>query len=76
MGFHSPLPPARSGVADYAATLLAELRRLYGESSRTFAVFRKFMATRANPAGIFDRAAIEAEIARVQQEKEGGAVEP
>jgi len=27
VGFYSPLPPARSGVADYAATLLAELRR-------------------------------------------------
>ena len=29
VGFYSPLPPARSGVADYAAALLAELRR-YG----------------------------------------------
>ena len=27
VGFYSPLPPARSGVADYAAALLAELRR-------------------------------------------------
>ena len=27
VGFHSPLPPARSGVADYSAALLAELRR-------------------------------------------------
>jgi glycosyltransferase involved in cell wall biosynthesis len=27
VGFHSPLPPARTGVADYAAALLAELRR-------------------------------------------------
>ena len=27
-GFYSPLPPARSGVADYSASLLAELRRL------------------------------------------------
>ena len=26
-GFFSPLPPARSGVADYSAALLAELRR-------------------------------------------------
>src|ERR1035437_1275272 len=26
-GFFSPLPPARTGVADYAAALLAELRR-------------------------------------------------
>jgi glycosyltransferase involved in cell wall biosynthesis len=27
VGFHSPLPPARTGVADYAAGLLAALRR-------------------------------------------------
>ena len=27
VGFYSPLPPARSGVADYAAALLQELRR-------------------------------------------------
>ena len=27
VGFHSPLPPARTGVADYAAALLAELRK-------------------------------------------------
>src|ERR1017187_2901859 len=26
-GFFSPLPPARTGVADYAAALLTELRR-------------------------------------------------
>lgn len=27
VGFYSPLPPARSGVADYAAALLGELRK-------------------------------------------------
>ena len=27
VGFHGPLPPVRSGVADYCAALLAELRR-------------------------------------------------
>jgi len=27
MGFYSPLPPARTGVADYSAALLGELRR-------------------------------------------------
>lgn len=27
VGFYAPLPPARTGVADYAATLLAALRR-------------------------------------------------
>ncbi|HWC98574.1 MAG TPA: hypothetical protein VG456_17560 [Candidatus Sulfopaludibacter sp.] len=30
VGFYSPLPPARTGVADYSAALLAELRR-HGE---------------------------------------------
>jgi glycosyltransferase involved in cell wall biosynthesis len=28
VGFHAPLPPARTGVADYAAVLLEALRRL------------------------------------------------
>ena len=28
VGFHSPLPPAHTGVADYAAALLRELRKL------------------------------------------------
>ncbi len=28
VGFYSPLPPARTGVADYSAALLVELRRL------------------------------------------------
>ncbi|MBZ5585010.1 MAG: hypothetical protein LAQ30_22925, partial [Acidobacteriia bacterium] len=27
VGYYAPLPPARSGVADYAAALLTELRR-------------------------------------------------
>jgi len=27
VGFYSPMPPARTGVADYAAALLGELRR-------------------------------------------------
>ena len=28
VGFHSPLPPARTGVADYSAALLRELKKL------------------------------------------------
>jgi len=28
IAFFSPLPPARSGIADYSATLLEELRKL------------------------------------------------
>ena len=27
VGFHSPMPPCRTGVADYSAALLAALRR-------------------------------------------------
>jgi glycosyltransferase involved in cell wall biosynthesis len=29
IGFHSPMPPARTGVADYSAALVAALRRRY-----------------------------------------------
>ena len=35
VGFYSPLPPARTGVADYAAALLAALRRHGTRGSRT-----------------------------------------
>ena len=28
VGFYAPLPPARTGVADYAAALLAEMAKL------------------------------------------------
>ena len=34
VGFYSPMPPARTGVADYAAALVAELRR-HGRVKRT-----------------------------------------
>jgi uncharacterized Ntn-hydrolase superfamily protein len=42
---------------------LAELERLERVSRERFMHFRKFMPTRANPAGVFDRTVIEAEIA-------------
>ena len=35
IGFYSPLPPARTGVADYSAALLAELQRQVGQSMST-----------------------------------------
>ena len=41
---------------------LAELRRLYQVSETYFTPFRRFLPTRAHPAGIFDRAVIEAGI--------------
>jgi uncharacterized Ntn-hydrolase superfamily protein len=41
---------------------LGELRRLYNVSETYFTPFRRFLPTRAHPAGIFDRTVIEAGI--------------
>jgi uncharacterized Ntn-hydrolase superfamily protein len=41
---------------------LAELERLERVSRERFVHFRQFLPTRANPAGVFDRAKIEAGI--------------
>ena len=43
---------------------LAELRRLHRVSQERFAVFRRFMAGSDSPCGVFDRAVIDAAIAR------------
>jgi uncharacterized Ntn-hydrolase superfamily protein len=43
---------------------LAELRRLYAVSQEHYAVFRRFLAGADNPCGVFDRAVINAAIAR------------
>ena len=43
---------------------LVELRRLYEMSQGRPKIFRSFLATRANPAGVFDRGVIDAAIAR------------
>jgi uncharacterized Ntn-hydrolase superfamily protein len=43
---------------------LAELRRLYGVSQEKFAVFRRFLAGTDSPCGVFDRAVIDAVVAR------------
>ena len=45
---------------------LSELRRLYEVSKRIFEPFMAFLPSRANPAGVYDRAAIDAEIERQQ----------
>lgn len=42
---------------------LRELRRLVHESTRRFTTFRSFLATRQNPAGIFDRPAMDLQLA-------------
>jgi len=43
---------------------LAELRRLHRISLERFAVFRRFLPGTASPCGVFDRAVLEAAIAR------------
>jgi uncharacterized Ntn-hydrolase superfamily protein len=43
---------------------LAELRRLYAVSQERFAVFRRFLAGTDSPCGVFDRAVIDAAVAR------------
>jgi uncharacterized Ntn-hydrolase superfamily protein len=43
---------------------LGELRRLYAVSRERFAVFRRFLAGTDRPCGVFDRAVIDAAIAR------------
>ncbi len=43
---------------------LAELRRLYAVSQERFAVFRRFLAGTDSPCGVFDRAVIDAGVAR------------
>ena len=51
---------------DDHADPLPELRRLYEKSRERFQPFLSCLPTRARPAGITDRAAIEAEVARFQ----------
>ncbi|HEX9463851.1 MAG TPA: DUF1028 domain-containing protein [Alphaproteobacteria bacterium] len=48
---------------------LAELRRLYDKSFERFQPFLTCLPSRARPAGIFDRAAIETEIARFKADR-------
>ena len=45
---------------------LAELRRLYEVSKHIFEPFMAFFPSRAHPAGVYDRAVIDAEVARRQ----------
>jgi uncharacterized Ntn-hydrolase superfamily protein len=58
--------PSVSLRVDDHAEPLAELRRLHTVSLERFQPFVGCLSTRANPAGITDRAVIEAEIARFQ----------
>jgi uncharacterized Ntn-hydrolase superfamily protein len=65
--------PALSLRVDDHAEPLAELRRLYAVSRGRPAAFAKFYATRENPSGIWDRALVEAEVARLERQEEIGA---
>ncbi|MCW3474008.1 DUF1028 domain-containing protein [Limobrevibacterium gyesilva] len=50
---------------------LAELRRLLAVSRERYAIFRRFLPGRDNASGVFDRAEIEAAIARAEAERSG-----
>ncbi|MGO8914688.1 MAG: DUF1028 domain-containing protein [Stellaceae bacterium] len=52
-------------VDDHAEPL-PELRRLYEESHRLYLPFLQFLPRRADPAGVYDRARIEAELPRIR----------
>jgi uncharacterized Ntn-hydrolase superfamily protein len=58
--------PELSLRVDDHAEPLAELRRLHDEAQHYFIPFKKFLPTRASPAGTYDRAIINAELARLQ----------
>ena len=55
--------PALDIRVDDHADPLPELRRLYERSFERWQTFRDFIATRANPAGVTDRAVIDAAVA-------------
>ena len=57
--------PFLSLRVDDHAEPLAELRRLYDESLRLYQPFLTFLPRRDNPAGVFDRAEIEAALPRI-----------
>lgn len=63
--------PALSLRVDDHAEPLAELRRLYTVSRGRAAAFAKFYATRDNPAGIWDRSVIEAEVQKLEAQRAG-----
>ncbi len=50
---------------------LTELRRLHEVSKEIFQPFLAFLPSQMNPAGIYDRAVIDAELARRQAARKG-----
>ncbi len=57
-------------VDDHAEPL-AELRRLYGVAHERFLIYRRFLPTSRDPAGVYDRAVIEAAIASAAASRSG-----
>jgi uncharacterized Ntn-hydrolase superfamily protein len=62
--------PLLSLRVDDHAEPLAELRRLHEESLRLYQPFLTFLPRRENPAGVFDRAEIEAALPRLLEARE------
>ena len=69
--FTTEVYPALDLRVDDHAEPLAELRRLYEVSRQIYEPFMKFLPTEAQPAGIYDRAIIDAEVARRQAASRG-----
>ena len=63
--------PDLSLRVDDHADPLAELERLETVSRERFVHFRRFLPTRANPGGVYDRGVIETEITRALGPREG-----
>jgi uncharacterized Ntn-hydrolase superfamily protein len=64
---HDPYPDLDIRADDHPDPL-AELRRLYRVSRERFATFRRFLPGADSPCGVFDRAVIDAAIARERGE--------
>jgi uncharacterized Ntn-hydrolase superfamily protein len=64
--------PFLSLRVDDHAEPLAELRRLFAASLERFQPFMSCLPSRARPAGITDRAVIDAEVARFHAERAKG----
>jgi uncharacterized Ntn-hydrolase superfamily protein len=61
----SEIYPALDLRVDDHPEPLAELRRLHEVSKQIFQPFMRFLPSAANPAGVYDRAVIDAELARL-----------
>jgi uncharacterized Ntn-hydrolase superfamily protein len=69
--YTTELYPSLDLRVDDHAEPLAELRRLYEVSKQIFQPFMAFLPSRAKPSGVYDRAVIDAEVARRQAALKG-----